>query len=47
MLEVKIKKIINGELSDLTEEAYKVALDRRLEVIGKKLKDVYLEVLDD
>ena len=45
--EIKIKKIINGELSDLTEEAYKVALDRRLEVIGKKLKDVYLEVLDD
>ena len=45
--EDKIKKIINNELPDLTENAYNVALDRRLEVIGKKLKKVYEEVLKD
>lgn len=43
--ETKIKKIINNELPDLTEEAYNVAYDRRLEVIGKQLKNVYEEVL--
>ena len=40
-----IPKIINGDLSDLTENAYKVALDRDLKIIGKKLKDIYTEVL--
>ncbi len=45
--EVKIKKIINGELPSLVEEAYKVALDRRLEVVGEKLKSVYEEVMKD
>ena len=45
--EIKIKKIINGELPSLTDEAYKVALERRLEVVGEKLKDVYEEVLKD
>lgn len=43
--ETKIPKIINGELPDLTENAYQVALDRSLEVIGKKLKAVYTEVM--
>lgn len=45
--ELKIKKIINNELPDLTEEAYKVAYDRRLEVVGEDLKKVYEEVLND
>ena len=36
---------MDDELPNLTEEAYKVAYDRRLELIGKKLKDVYEEVL--
>ena len=40
-----IPKIINEELPNLTENAYKVALDRDLEKIGKKLKDIYEEVL--
>ena len=40
-----IPKIINGDLPDLTENAYKVALDRDLKIIGKKLKDIYTEVL--
>lgn len=43
--ELKIPKIINGELPDLTEVAYKVALDRSLEVVGKQLKEVYEEVM--
>lgn len=42
---VKIKKIIEGEFEDLTEEAYKVAYDRRLEVVGEQLKSVYDEVM--
>ena len=40
-----IPKIINGDLPDLTENAYKVAEDRNLKIIGKKLKDIYTEVL--
>lgn len=43
--EEKIIKIMNNKLPDLTEEAYKVAYDRRIEVIGEKLKKVYEEVL--
>ncbi len=43
--EVKIKKIINNELPDLTEEAYHVAEMRSLEIVGEKLKQVYEEVL--
>ena len=43
--EIKIKKIINNELPDLTDEAYKVAYDRRIEKIGEELKEVYEEVM--
>lgn len=43
--EIKIKKVINNELPDLTEEAYKVAKERDLKIIGEKLKKVYEEVL--
>lgn len=39
--ESKIKKILNNELKDLTEEGYKVALERDLHNIGLKLKEVY------
>ena len=39
--EEKIKKITSGKLKDLTDEAYKLALDRDLKIIGKKLKSVY------
>ena len=45
--EKKIRMIINNELPDLTDSAYKVAYDRRLEVIGEELKKVYEEVLND
>lgn len=43
--EDKIKKIINKELPDLGEEAYKVAEERDIKKIGKKLHEVYSEVL--
>ena len=43
--ETKIKQVINNELPDLTENAYKVAQERSLEIVGQKLKKVYEEVL--
>ena len=43
--ESKIKKIINNELPDLTEEAYKVAEERDISKIGVRLKEIYEEVL--
>lgn len=43
----KIPKIINGDLPDLTENAYQVAVDRSLEIVGQKLKAVYEEVLKE
>lgn len=41
----KAIKIINGELPNLTKEAKKIAEERSLEIVGKKLKEVYEEVL--
>lgn len=43
--EDKLKKIINKELPPLGEEAYKVAKERDIKIIGKKLKQVYEDVL--
>ena len=43
--EIKIKKIINKELPNLGKEAYKVAVERDIRTIGKKLKEVYEEVM--
>ena len=45
--ETKIKKVINNELPDLTEEAHKVAEERSLEIVGEQLKHVYEEVLNN
>ena len=39
--EIKIKKILNNELPDVTEKAYKVAKERNLKNIGEQLKEVY------
>ena len=39
--ESKIKMILENKLPSLTEEAYKVALDRDITKIGKELKEVY------
>lgn len=38
--EKKIKAILNGELKDLTKEAYKVAKERDQKMIAKRLKDI-------
>lgn len=43
--EIKIKKILNKELPDLTEEAYKVALNRDVKKVGIELIKVYEDVL--
>ena len=43
--EIKIKKILNNELPDLTEEAYKVALNRDVKKVGLELIKVYEDVL--
>lgn len=39
--ETKIKKILNKELPSLVEEGSKVAKERDLKVVGKKLKEIY------
>lgn len=39
--ELKIKKIMNKELPDLTKEGYKVAKARDLKNVGEQLKEVY------
>ncbi|MFA5602834.1 MAG: glycosyltransferase [Bacilli bacterium] len=41
----KTKKIINCEVKNLTSEGYKVAKEKDLKIIGKKLLKVYKEVL--
>ena len=44
--EDKIKKILNKELPDLTNNYRKVVEERDINNIGKQLKEVYLEVLE-
>lgn len=44
---VKIPKMLSGELPNVTEEAYHVAVDRSLEIIGQALKRVYEDVLEN
>lgn len=44
--ESKIRKIIDKQLPDLTEQGYKVAKKRDIKSIGKKLKKVYEHVLE-
>lgn len=45
--ELKIRKICNGELPDLTKQAYKVAEERDLKNIGKLLKELYEKVINE
>ena len=40
----KITKILDGTLPDLTEEAYKVALEKDIKNVSKELKKVHEEV---
>ena len=43
--EIKIKKILNKELKDVTNNYKEVVEERNINNIGKQLKEVYLEVL--
>lgn len=45
--EILIKKFFNKELPSLVNEAYKVAKERDLTTIGKKLKSIYEELLKE
>ena len=45
--ELKIKKIINNQLPNLTDKYEDIVKDRDMKNIGKKLKEVYEEVLND
>ena len=38
---------MNKELPNLTKEAYKVALDRSIDVVGEKLKKVYDDLYNE
>lgn len=43
--EIKIKKILNNELPDLTGSAYEVAISRDVKKVGKELIEVYKSVM--
>jgi len=43
--EVKIKKMLEGELPNITEEGYKVAKKKDVKVVGKELIKTYRETL--
>lgn len=45
--EVKIKKLLNGQLPKIGKKSYEVAKERDIKKIGKQLKQVYEEVLKD
>ncbi len=45
--EEKIKKIISGELPDVTEKAYEVACERDLTTVGKRLHEVYDDLMKE
>lgn len=42
----KIKGILDGDLPDLTDEGYKVALTRDVHKVGKELVEVYKDVME-
>ena len=45
--EIKIKGILEGDLPNLTEKAYKVAKERDIKTVGKKLISIYESVLKE
>lgn len=45
--EVKIKKILNGELKDVTDKGYEVAMARDVKKVGKELIEVYEKVINE
>lgn len=44
--EIKIKKILNKELLSVSKNAFQVAEERDLKIIGKRLREIYEEVLE-
>ena len=44
--EIKIKQILNKKLPDLTDNGYKLALDRDIKKVGKKLISIYKDVMN-
>ena len=45
--ESKIKGILEGKLKDVTEEGYKVVSDREIKTVGKKLIQVYKDLMNN
>lgn len=45
--EIKIKKIFNNELPDLTDKGYEVAKSRDVKLVGKELIEVYKKALNE
>ena len=45
--EQKIKDILNNKLKPVTKKAHKVAEERDLKYIGKRLKEIYESLLDE
>ena len=44
--EIKIKKILKGQLPNITDEGYKVAKERDIKKVGKNLISIYKKVLE-
>lgn len=44
ILKIKIKKIINKELPNLSKETIKIAEDREITKVGKQLVELYKEL---
>ena len=45
--EDKIKGILEGKLKDVTEKGYKVVSDREIKTVGKKLIQVYKDLMNN
>lgn len=45
--ELKIKDFFNGKIPSVTENAYKVAKERDLKIVGKQLQSVYEDIFEN
>ena len=45
--EIKIKKIVEKELKDVTEAGYEVAKSRDIKIIGQELKKIYADLMNE
>ena len=44
--ELLIKKFFNNEIESVVEEAYKIAKPRGIKEVGKQLKEIYEEIME-